>query len=63
MREYITRPRNNYEWWDIPNTESLARTVYESEELYDTGMLDQSGEKIFAKQKKQIGFVYLKERP
>lgn len=58
-REYFRKPpTGDYEWWDTPNTESLAKTVYEVEETYDTGMLDENGNKIYAREKKHpIGFI------
>jgi len=57
-REYFRkRPTGDYEWWDYPNTDSLAKTVYETDEVYDTGMLDENGNKIMAREKKnRIGF-------
>jgi hypothetical protein len=61
MREYLVKKpaRSDYEWWDIPNTESLAKVVYENDELYDTGMLDANGNKIMAREKKNpMGFVW-----
>jgi hypothetical protein len=59
MREYIKKPvKADYEWWDTPNTESLAKTVYETDELFDTGVLDEAGNKIMAREKRNpIGFV------
>lgn len=63
MREYFVRPKSDYEWWDYPNTEGTAKTVIETEELFDTGMLDHNGNKVWAREKKRpIGFVPLKER-
>lgn len=57
----IKAPRADYEWWDYPNTDSLAKTVYETDEVYDTGMLDENGNKIMAREKKQpIGFWWPK---
>lgn len=57
-REYFKRPRGDLEWWDIPNTESLAKTVYEVDEVFDTGVLDEAGNRIMAREKKDpIGFV------
>ena len=61
-REYFRqRPKADYEWWDYPNTDSLARTVYETEELFDTGIVDEAGNKIMAREKKNpIGYVWFK---
>lgn len=59
-REYIIRKpgTSDYEWWDTPNLDSLAKTVYETEELFDTGVVDSEGNKIMAKERKNpIGFV------
>ncbi|MCO5072096.1 MAG: hypothetical protein M9944_12900 [Rhizobiaceae bacterium] len=58
MREYvILRKSSDYEWG--PDAEDyLARTVYESEELIDIGVLDSSGNKVMARKRMDpIGFV------
>lgn len=63
MREYFVRSpkRADYEWWDMPNVESTTRTVIETEEVFDTGVLDENGNKIMAKERKQpIGFTRLR---
>lgn len=61
-REYVilkrTRSANIDEELDAENY--LSRTVYEDTELIDTGVLDESGEKIMARRKLRIGFVHLK---
>ncbi len=61
MRQYFTRGRpasNDLEWWEIPNLDSTTRTVIETFEEYETGMLDAFGNKIMAREKKEpIGFV------
>jgi hypothetical protein len=45
--------------WEDPDGEHyLARTVFESEELIDIGILDATGNKVMARQKiDPIGFV------
>jgi hypothetical protein len=62
-REYFikrTRPTGDDDyWWDAYGPDMLARTVIETEEVYDTGMLDENGNKIMAREKKNpIGFVW-----
>lgn len=55
--------RSEYEWWEEPNLTSLAKTVYEEEELIDTGIIDEAGDKIMAKERKdRIGFVRFPEK-
>lgn len=62
MREYFRhRPTGDYEWWDAPNLDSTTRTVHEVDETFDTGILDEAGNKIMAREKKDpIGFVRFK---
>lgn len=61
-REYFRRPSGDLEYWDYSNTESLAKVVYETDEVFDTGVLDENGNKVFAREKRNpIGFVALKE--
>ncbi len=58
MRKYFVRTRADYEWWDAPNMESTSRTVIETEEVIDTGVLDERGNPIMAKEYKEpIGFI------
>ncbi len=61
MREYIrTRSANIQEEPDGENY--LARTVYESHELIDIGILDEAGNKIMARERMApIGFVHFQE--
>lgn len=62
MREYFRRPtHSDYEWWDIPNLDSTTRTVIIDEVSYDTGIFDEAGNKIMAREKKEpAGFIRLR---
>lgn len=65
MKRYVTMPvKADDEWWDRPNTESLAHIVYEPDPSpRETGLLDSSGNKIFSVDTMEpIGFVKLSER-
>lgn len=65
MKEYVIVRRSfDQEWYDKDDgLKSLARTVYEEEELIDIGIMDARGDPIMARRKKDpIGFIYLKER-
>lgn len=61
MRTYYTRrrPRNEDDlWWEIPNLDSTSRTVIEAYEEFDTGIVDEQGNRIMAREKKDpIGFI------
>ena len=59
MRTYFKRsPGADYEWYDTPNLESTSRHVIETEEVIDTGIIDEDGNKIMAKERKEpIGFI------
>lgn len=63
-REYFTRRpmrQDGYPYYEADSKEFLARTVYETEELIDTGILDEAGNKVLAREKKNpIGFVWPK---
>jgi hypothetical protein len=61
-REYFTRrPMAERDWWDANASDSLARVVIETEEVFDTGVLDENGNKVMAKEKKEpIGFIRFK---
>lgn len=57
-REYISvRPKADWED-EHRGVDSLARTVYEPEELVDIGILDSDGNKVMARRRLDpIGFV------
>lgn len=61
---YYVKPRAEDDWWypeENFTRDFAARTVYEEDDSYDTGMLDANGNKIMARIKKpQIGFTRLR---
>lgn len=59
MREYVVlRTRSGGDNWDAKGTDYLARTIHESDELVDIGVLDAAGKKVMARRRMdQIGFV------
>lgn len=64
-REYFTRKSEWFvEYYDDTFTRDFAaRTVFEDDASYDTGMLDAAGNKIMAREKKNpIGFVWPVDR-
>lgn len=62
MREYVViKPKADVALDDARATDYLARTVYEDYELVDTGVLDQSGNKIMAHMRfDPVGYVRFK---
>ena len=66
MREYIIqrksidlRPTRN--WWESYSdpVDVLARTVYERDETVDIGILDEHGNKILVREKRNpVGFIW-----
>ena len=62
MREYVIRHRSA-EIDQGPDGENyLARTVYETEELIDIGVLDAAGNKVMAHRRMDpIGFIRPRE--
>lgn len=61
---YVTPGKGNDDYfWDAYGPDMLARTVIEEEELFDVGLVDQHGNKIMAKKRKDsIGYYPLRER-
>lgn len=57
-RDYVIRPKADYDSWEADGKDSLARTVYEPEELFDIGIVDSDGNKVMARRRiDPIGFV------
>lgn len=63
-RVYFVKPKSEDDgWWEAYGPDMLARTVIEEEEIFDTGILDENGNKVMAKRHKPpIGFYALRER-
>lgn len=58
MKEYFVRRKSSGDYWEPPNLESTSRQVIETEELIDTGILDENGNRVMAKERKEpIGFI------
>lgn len=62
MRDYIIRPRSA-DMDQGPDGENyLARTVFETEELIDIGILDAAGNKVMARRRMDpIGYIRHRE--
>lgn len=63
MREYVVmkRPRGDKIEDGVDAENYLARTVHEEFELIDTGVLDDSGDKIMARRKiDPVGYIRFK---
>jgi hypothetical protein len=55
-KEYFSRPKSDY--YEADPVESLARTVYETDEVIDIGLVDSAGNPIVAREKKRpIGYI------
>lgn len=62
MRDYIIRRSADINS-DVDAENYLAKTVYESEELIDIGVLDSEGNKVMARRRMDpIGFVRHREK-
>jgi hypothetical protein len=61
VKEYFARPKSGD--WDVPDAkEFLARTVHESDEAIDIGLLDAAGNKLMARRRKNpVGFVRFRD--
>lgn len=61
-RQYVRVKSGNLDEF-VDGENYLARTVYESHELIDIGILDEDGNKIMAHERMdQIGFIRWQER-
>lgn len=62
MREYVISRRAERITDDCDGENYLARTVHETEELIDVGILDHAGNKVMARKKMDpIGFLRWKD--
>lgn len=61
-RDYVVRRAGKIDE-ELDAEDYLARTVYESHELFDIGILDEDGNRIMARQKMDpVGFIRWRER-